>query len=111
MLRNMQKKDSRNSKWRFVSIHSVFHNLSLGRGPLRSIVKYRDNNLPTCCRHGCSDTEDLKHVLFSCHHVHDQRKQVSELCQHLHLKPSIQNLFANPKLQKPVELLLKKFFT
>ena len=57
--------------------HTVFHNLALGRGPLRAII-FRDAGVDALrlCRHGCVVDETLEHVCLQCPHVAGRRRAI-----------------------------------
>ena len=90
--------------------HCVYHNLALGRGPLRAIV-FRDANDADLrqCRHGCAAEETLEHVLCDCRYVEDQRCCLELELRDLGLAFSLKTAFAVQEVSLACEKLIAKF--
>ena len=58
--------------------HCVYHNLALGRGPLRAVIfRDHDDSHLRCCRHGCDAEETAEHVLLHCPFVRGRRMDLA----------------------------------
>ena len=89
--------------------HTVYHNLALGRGPIRAVI-HRNNFEPNSrlCRHGCLAEETLEHVLLHCTYVAKQRSRLkSEMGRDKDF--TIQILLAEMKWAERVEHLIAAF--
>ena len=104
--------------WHTRSVHSsfvtrysltVYHNLALGRGPLRAITRRDKPYNLKCCRHGCGCLEDLHHLLLVCKFVRNQRKAAEKVLKAKRLKLSIKNMLSVEEVREIIENLILTF--
>ena len=89
--------------------HSVYHNLALGRGPIRAITKRHLSEDQKHCRHGCGCVEDLQHLLLDCKAVRSQRKAVDKVLKKKGLDLSIANMLSIEDVREDVEKMILTF--
>ena len=89
--------------------HTVYHNLALGRGPIRAITQRDMTNDLKTCRHGCGCVEDLNHLLMECKKVQSQRKAAEEVLKTKGLKLCVKTLLSCEAAREKVEKLILTF--
>ena len=90
--------------------HCVYHNLALGRGPLKAIVhRDADDASLRCCRHGCGVEETLEHILCHCSFVAGQREGLKCVLAKDGLSFSVQTALSTFGASGACEKLIAKF--
>ena len=90
--------------------HTVYHNLALGRGPIRAVI-HRNSFDAECrqCRHGCREEETVEHVILRCQHVDCIRRKIEA---DIGIRPlTIEIALSRIDLTNSVEHLIAAFLT
>ena len=90
-------------------LHTVMHRLALGRGPLRYVIHRRHDSRLQKCRYGCSEKEDVCHVIFNCKKNERKRNLLKRRCRKMNLEYDMKTLFCKIDLQDDVEALIGAF--
>jgi hypothetical protein len=92
-------------------VTTIFHNLSLGKGPLRALRR-RENDADGAkqCRWGCGVEEDLDHFLFDCGHLDEQRAQLKSKLREEGIELNEENAFSREDTSITMFSMIKAFF-
>ena len=89
--------------------HTVWHNLALGRGPLRAVTLRDKDASFQMCRHGCGQIEDNKHVLLHCTRTAELRIEAAAILTNYRLQLSVKNLLTHDATRELAEKMILVF--
>ena len=89
---------------------SLYHQLAVGRCPLRGRKYDLGLEASGTCRFGCLDKETPEHILLKCKFLKKQQKEIREGCKNNGIYYTLNSILTVDKLKILVEKLLMKVF-
>jgi len=84
----------------------LYHSCALGRVKTRARLHRLGRAESSCCRFGCSEDEDIKHLLFDCPHTRALRDTLDQRCRRIGISFTLRNLLTDHRIQIDIEKFL-----